>query len=176
MTSPARSTPVHWVWSWAQMGLSWLGGFLGVAAVGYLSEWLAFRGVSQMFLIGSFGATAVLLYGAPSVPYSQPRNLLGGQTLSAIVGVAVYQALPDPLWLSSALAVATSMAVMQLTRTIHPPGSATALIAVLGDARVHAQGYWYALVPVAAGALLMLAVALLINNLPRSRRYPLTWR
>lgn len=157
------------------MGLSWLGVFLGMAAVGYLSHWLALRGIEQMYLIGSFGATAILLYGAPSVPYSQPRNLLGGQILSAVVGVAVYQALPEPLWLAAAMAVSCSMAIMQLTRTIHPPGGATALIAVLGGERIHALGYWYALVPVTAGAFVMLAVALLVNNLPRSRRYPLSW-
>lgn len=175
MIRRAKSVAVHWIRSWVQIGLSWLGVFLGIAALGYLSQWLALRGIDRLYLIGSFGATAVLLYGAPSVPYSQPRNLLGGQVLSAIVGVAVQQALPEPLWLASAIAVSCAMAIMQLTRTIHPPGGATALIAVLGDDRIHSLGYWYALVPVTAGVLVMLAVALLVNNLPRSRRYPLSW-
>lgn len=176
MTAPhAHPVAPHRVWSWIQTGLGWLGCFLGVAAVGYLGECLEIRGFHQLFLIGSFGASAMLLYGAPSVPYSQPRNVLGGQVFSALVGVAVFQVLPSPLWLTGALAVTGSMVVMHLTRTLHPPGGATALIAALGDERIHALGYGYALVPVGAGALLMLLLALVINNLPRSRRYPLVW-
>lgn len=175
MIRRAKAAAGHWVRSWLQMGLSWLGCFLSIGLLGYLGQWLALRGIDQLYLIGSFGASAVLVYGAPSTPYSQPRSVLGGQVLSALVGVAVYQAFTAPLWLMAALAVAGSMAVMQITRTLHPPGGATALIVLLGDERIHSLGYWFALAPVAASALTMLLLAILVNNLPRSRRYPLTW-
>lgn len=171
MSQRSKREPFQWLLA----GLSWLGSLLGLGCVGYLGDWLALRGIDMVFLIGSFGASAVLLYAAPSVPYSQPRNVLGGQVFSAFVGVTVYQLLPVPLWLGAALAVTIAIGVMQITRTLHPPGGGSALIAVLGDDQVHALGYWYVLSPVAIGTLLMLAVALLVNNLPRSRRYPLTW-
>ncbi len=79
------------------------------------------------------------------------------------------------IWLAAALAVSLSIAVMHATKTLHPPGGATALIAVISGPKVEELGYWYALVPVAAGALVMLFVALLINNLAPNRRYPEFW-
>jgi len=163
------------VLSLVELSWSWLGGFIGVGAVGYAGHWLALREFDQLFLIGSFGATAVLLYGAPTVPYSQPRNVLGGHLLSALVGVSLWQHQPGSLWLTGALAVSCAMALMQLTRTLHPPGGATALIAVAGDTRIHDLGYLYALAPVGLGAAIMLLVALVVNNAPPRRRYPLTW-
>lgn len=73
------------------------------------------------------------------------------------------------------MAVATSIALMHATKTLHPPGGATALIAVIGGEKIHALGYLYAIVPVGAGATIMLAIALLINNIPQKRRYPEFW-
>jgi CBS-domain-containing membrane protein len=64
---------------------------------------------------------------------------------------------------------------MQLTHTLHPPGGATALIAVIGSGELHSLGWSYAFFPVATGCLLMLLIAVLINNLARHRRYPLHW-
>jgi CBS-domain-containing membrane protein len=64
---------------------------------------------------------------------------------------------------------------MHATKTLHPPGGATALIAVIGSNKIHALGYLYALVPVGLGAFVMLVVALLVNNIPKTRKYPEFW-
>ena len=72
----------------------------------------------------------------------------------------------------SAIAVATSIALMHMTKTLHPPGGATALIAVIGGDKIHNLGYLYVLIPVGCGAVIMLIIALLVNNIPSSRRYP----
>ena len=74
-----------------------------------------------------------------------------------------------------ALAVSLSILVMQLTHTVHPPGAAAALIAVAGGASVHQLGWWYPLIPIGAGCIVMLVVAILVNNLARHRRYPRYW-
>jgi len=153
---------------------SWLGGFLGISAVGGMQmSWVSPS--EGTMLIGSFGASAILLYGVPTSPLAQPRNLLGGHVISALIGVLCVTLMPDPLWLSAALAVSVSLAVMHLTRTVHPPGGASALIAVIGGPKIHALGFLYALAPVGLGALIMLAVALLTNNLAKARRYPVFW-
>ena len=110
--------------------VSWVGAFLGIFAVGYLGHLVQLEQQDILFLIGSFGASAVLLYGTPGVPLAQPRNLMGGHILSALTGVLMYGWIADPLYLSGALSVATAIAVMHLTKTTHPPGGATALIAV----------------------------------------------
>ncbi|MBT4837260.1 MAG: HPP family protein [Methylococcales bacterium] len=154
---------------------SWIGGFFGIASVAYLNQ-LYFTDNDLIFIIGSFGASAVLIYGAPNVPYAQPRNLVGGHFISALIGVTFFKFLPDPIWLTSAMAVATAIACMHLTKTIHPPGGATALIAVIGSENIHQLGYFYAILPVLFGACLLLIIALLINNIPDSRQYPQFWR
>ena len=153
---------------------SWAGAFLGIALVAYCNFIILGRS-DLLLLIGSFGASAVLIYGAVKSPLAQPRNLIGGHVFSAVIGVACCQCFPSSPWLASALAVATAIAVMHATRTLHPPGGATALIAVIGSEQIHALGYLYALIPVAFGALMMLGVALVVNNIPHSRRYPEFW-
>lgn len=153
---------------------SWIGAFFGIAPVAYIdSHFLA--QTDLMMIIGSFGASAVLIYGAIRSPLAQPRNLIGGHLISAVIGVASYQLFPHTIWLAAALAVATAIACMHATKTLHPPGGATALIAVIGGQKVHDLGFLYVLIPVGSGVLIMLMVALVVNNIPGNRRYPEFW-
>ncbi len=153
---------------------SWIGSFLGIAAVAY-ANYFVFDKSDLVMIIGSFGASAVLIYGAIRSPLAQPRNLIGGHVISAVIGVTAYKLLPGHLWLASPLAVATSIGVMHATKTLHPPGGATALIAVIGSQKIHNLGYLYILIPAGLGPVIMLVVALLVNNIPPNRRYPEYW-
>lgn len=127
------------------------------------------RMAGHPLLIGSFGASAVLLFGACESPLAQPRNLVGGHLVSACVAVAI-TALMGSGPLAISLAVGISILCMYVTRTIHPPGGATALIGVQGHA-----GPFFLLVPVLAGVLILLAMALVTNNLVHHRQYPKHW-
>lgn len=158
----------------AEIFWSWIGAFLGIAAVGFL-HFKFFDQTGLVMIIGSFGASAVLIYGAIRSPLAQPRNLIGGHVLSALIGVAVFKMLGHQPWLAAALAVSTAIALMHLTKTLHPPGGATALIAVIGGDAVHRLGFLYALVPAGSSAVVMLLIALAVNNIPKSRRYPEFW-
>jgi CBS-domain-containing membrane protein len=154
--------------------LSWTGSFIGIAAVAWIGHWY-FDGQDALLMIGSFGASAVLVYGAIRSPLAQPRNLMGGHMLSAFIGVLCWRLLHQHLWLAEAMAVATAIALMHATRTLHPPGGATALIAVIGSPAIHNLGFFYILMPATLGPLILLVVALLVNNIPKSRRYPEIW-
>ena len=165
--SPPRVSLSEILWSW-------LGGFLGIGLVAYLNYKLL-AGTDLMLITGSLGASALLIYGAIKSPFAKPRNLMGGHLLSALIGVASYQLLQPHIWLAAAVAVATYIAAMHATRTPHPPGSATALIAVIGDDKIHALGYFYAVMPIGVGAAILLIVALVVNNIPKNRRYPEYW-
>lgn len=165
--SPPRVALSEVLWSWT-------GAVIGIALVGLLHARLVDQ-AGQALLIGSFGATAVLVYGAIRSPLAQPRNVLGGHVLSALIGVCAQEILGATPWLAAAVAVATAIAVMHLTKTLHPPGGATALIAVIGGDSVHSLGYMYALVPAGLGAVILLLVALVVNNIPKGRRYPEFW-
>lgn len=150
---------------------AFLGSFIGIAIIAYLQS----RTLPQsdvVYLIGSFGASSVLIYGVIQSPLAQPRNLVGGHIISAIVGVTIVKFVPDILWLMAALSVSISIVLMQLTKTLHPPGGATALIAVTGSTEIKNLGYWYVVMPVLSGVLILLLVALIFNNMTPNRYYP----
>jgi len=157
-----------------QMIWSWIGTVIGITLVAVVHyDWVDEH--SFIFIIGSFGASAVLIYGAPSSPLAQPRNLVGGHVVSAIVGVTVKLMFQGHvIELACGVAVAFAIVGMQLTITTHPPGGATALIAVTSPTYKWA-GYSFVLVPVLSGSLMMLIVAVIVNNMSNKRRYPLFW-
>lgn len=163
--------------SWSEVWYSWLGSTLGILVLGLIH----YLHPSNTMIIGSFGASAVLIYGVPQGPLSQPRNLVLGHVLSALVGVIIRELVVYlPSWtngkiVAAALSVSCSITVMQLTSTLHPPGAASALIAVIGDKTIIDLGYMYILQPVLSGSLIMLIFAVLVNNLSQTRVYPQFW-
>ncbi|UOK41180.1 MULTISPECIES: HPP family protein [Flavobacterium] len=150
---------------------AFVGAFVGMGIIAYL-HYNIFPREDFIFLIGSFGASCVLVYGVIQSPLAQPRNLIGGHVISAIVGVTAAKLFPDMIWLASALAVASSIVLMQITKTLHPPGGATALIAVTGSPAILKLGYLYVISPVLSGAMILLTVALIFNNMTSNRQYP----
>lgn len=150
---------------------SFIGAFFGIGLLAFFQSYLLSQS-ENVLLIASFGASSVLVYGAIQSPLSQPRNLIGGHFISAIVGVTVYKLLPDIIWLTAPLSVALSIVLMQITKTLHPPGGATALIAVIGSEKIKALGYMYAISPVFTGSIILFIVALIFNNMTSHRKYP----
>jgi len=154
--------------------LSWTASFLCMAILAGINH-LLFAPTDLVMMLGSFGATAVLLFAATRSSLAQPRNLIGGHIISAIIGVASFKLFHDHLWLAESFAVATAIGCMQVTRTLHPPGGATALIAVIGSAQIHELGFLYVLIPATICPLIMLGVALIANNTSKSKRWPEVW-
>ena len=150
---------------------TFLGAFCGIGIIGFFQSFY-FNSTDNMLLIGSFGASAVLVYGVIESPLAQPRNLIGGHVVSAIIGVTFHKLIPDVLWLSSSFAVSLSIVMMQVTKTLHPPGGATALIANIGSQKILALGYFYVLCPVLLGATILLLTAIFFNNRTKDRSYP----
>jgi CBS domain-containing membrane protein len=151
---------------------TFLGSFTGIGAIGlFNSKYFSYS--DNLFLIGSFGASSVLIYGIINSPLAQPRNLIGGHLISATLGVTFHLLLPEEIWLSSALSVSSSIVLMQVTKTLHPPGGATALIANIGSEKIKNLGYLYVLSPVLSGVIILLVVALIFNNATSHRSYPI---
>ena len=174
--------PLHkylpvWDMLWA-----FIGSFIGIAVPALLSFNLLTLRLSRTdltLIVGSFGASAVLLYSSIVSDFAQPRSVLGGHIVSAFIGVCVRKMFPvhlvDVDWLACALAVSLAIAAMNLTRTLHPPGGATALIAVLPSEQIQNLGFLYIVIPIASGIACMLLVALIVNNIPRKRVWPKWW-
>jgi len=154
---------------------SFVGGFLGISGLA-LSLQLILGDADLALMIGTFGATAVLVYGVPYSPLAQPYNVVFGHLISAAIGVAVFQIVGEANWLSAALAVSLAIAAMQASRSVHPPGGATALIAVIASPAIHELGFLYIVYPVGFGAVLLVGIALITNNVGKTRRWPIFWR
>ena len=144
--------------------------FLGIFLTALLSSGLGDKATPLM--ITSLGASSVLLFAAPHSPMAQPWPFVGGQLISALVGVTCFKFIPG-VFVSAALAVALAIFAMHLLNCLHPPGGATALAMVMGGQELHRLGYSVVLAPVGLNAVVLLVIALVINNLFPGRRYPL---
>ncbi|KAJ1967986.1 hypothetical protein IWQ62_001519 [Dispira parvispora] len=160
---------------------SFLGAFISIAILALPTYLHSFFRVHDIPLfVASFGASAVLIYGSIDSPLAQPRNLVFGHVSSAIWGVVlntIFTAITDDpeslRWLSSSLAVAGSIVIMQILGCVHPPGGATALSAVSGGPQIYNLGFLFIAVPILLGVSVMLGVALIFNNF--QRHYPVYW-
>ncbi len=132
-------------------------------------QWVS--GIDTLFIVASMGASAVLVFAAPHAALSQPWPVLGGNLISAAIGVTCASNIADPALAASA-AVGLAIVAMYYLRCLHPPGGATALIAVIGGESVHSLGYGFVLFPVLANTLGLLLVGLAFNALIPWRRYP----
>lgn len=146
------------------------GALLGLLATALVSLALTGPGSALPLLIAPFGASAVLLFAVPASPLAQPWSIIGGNTVSALVGVTCAQWLADPL-LAAPLAVALAIGAMFALRCLHPPGGAVALTAVVGGPAVAAAGYHFVLFPVLLNSAVLMLAAVAFNNATR-RAYP----
>lgn len=139
----------------------------GTLAIAILA--LSAQSLGLALILGSFGASCVLLFAFPDVPFSQPRNVIGGHFLSSAIGLCFLNSF-GPHWWALSLAVGTSIAVMMLTRTVHPPAGSNPVIVFL------AQPAWSFLwFPTLAGAVLLVLTALFYQNASRKQCYPKYW-
>ncbi|HDZ8965722.1 TPA: HPP family protein [Aeromonas dhakensis] len=145
-----------------------LGAFVGLLGTALLCRWGL--GLEVHWLIAPMGASAVLLFAAPASPLAQPWSILVGNGVSALMGVLSASLVVDPAQ-AAALAVMLAIAAMLLTRSLHPPGGAVALTAVIGGEGIRQLGVGYVLLPVLLNSLLLLLLALCYNRL-LGRRYP----
>ena len=141
-----------------------LGASVGIGAIGYLAS---SSGVP--LVLGSFGASCVLLFGFPDAPFSQPRNVVGGHVIATLTGLVFLHTLGSAWW-SLALAVACATALMHLSRTVHPPAGSNPVIVMLST-----PGWHFLLTPTLLGSLALVVIALLFNNVDPRVRYPKYW-
>lgn len=155
--SPLSVQPKH-----AMMGT--IGGFAVILALGLLTEF-----TPELWIMAPFGASCVLVFGLWDAPLSQPRNVIGGHLISTFAGLALYHLLGSgPVVIAAGVDLAIGL--MMLTKTTHPPAGADPIVVMMAGA-----GWSFLLAPVLIGSVVIVALALLINNLDRNRRYPTFW-
>jgi CBS domain-containing membrane protein len=142
------------------------GAAVGIAVTGLLCRLFADAVGNAIWLVAPLGASAVLVFALPASPLAQPWSVVGGNTLSALAGIACARWIPDPVW-AGAVAVGAAIGLMLSLRCLHPPGGAAALLAVL----TQTTHFSFALFPMLANSVLLVLAGVLYNTLT-GRRYP----
>jgi CBS-domain-containing membrane protein len=146
------------------VALAGAGGFFAISCLVWLTSFSA-----TPLILGSFGATCVLIFGFPDAPFSQPRNVVVGHVLSSLIGVTALT-LFGPHWWAWGIAAGAAIAAMMATRTVHPPAGSNPVIVFMSQ-----PGWAFVIYPTLVGALLLVALALVFNNSTRKTTYPIYW-
>lgn len=149
----------------AQIIIGLIGGIAGIGAIAYLTQ---LAGVP--LLMAPFGATCVLLFAAPGAPLAQPRNVIGGHLVATLVGLAVMNVAGAGPW-QMAVGVGLAIALMQVSRAVHPPAGANPIVVLTAGI----QDWSFVLTPVLAGSIILVLIAVLINNTGQQKHWPTYW-
>ncbi len=155
--SPKRVSLKHICWAW-------VGSAMAIGLVAYASSF-----ASMPLIFAPLGASAVLAFAVSDSPLAQPRNIIGGHFVSAFVAI-LFLLIFGSAWWVTPLAVASAIAAMQFTKTVHPPAGANPIIVVMT-----AASWDFLIMTVVPGAILLTMVAIIFNNLDSDRRYPTYW-
>ena len=142
-----------------------VGGFIAIALLSFLTEFTL-----EAWIMAPFGASCVLAFGVWDAPLSQPRNIIGGHLISTLVGLVLYHLFGQGIVVMAA-GVGLAIGLMMLTKTTHPPAGADPLVVIMAG-----SGWSFLFTPVLAGAVVIVLVALIVNNIDKKRRYPTFWR
>jgi CBS domain-containing membrane protein len=146
------------------------GALLGIALTSLICACLPLEAHHLPLLVGPLGASAVLLFAVPASPLAQPWPIVGGNTISALVGVAIAYVVPNTT-IAAGLAVAVAILFMSLLRCLHPPGGAAALTGVIGGPSVLGAGFLFPFVPVALNSLILVGLGWVFHRFSR-HSYP----
>ena len=139
-----------------------LGGFIAIACINLLANY-----TNSTLIMGSLGASCVLLFGFPESPFSQPKNIIAGHLFSTFIGLFFLHVI-GPQWWSMALAIATALGVMIATDTVHPPSGSNPVIIFLGG-----SSWSFLIFPSSMGSILLVTIAMLYINLWNNKSYPI---
>ena len=152
--------------AWQERIRASLGALVGLFCVTVMGKWIGdFSGVAE-WVMASLGASALLIFVLPSSPMAQPWAVIGGNTLSALIGITCNYLIGD-VYIALPIAASSAILGMFLLRCLHPPAAAVALIAVLGQI----SSYRYALFPVMIDSALLCLTAIFYNTLT-GKTYP----
>ena len=146
-----------------------LAGLFSAITIGALT-YLTYKTTFGLFLIASFGSTMVLLYGYPESPFAQPKNIFFGHLITAVVGVAVLNFIPLPIYITIPLAVGLGVGLMIFLDVTHPPAGGNPIIVIIGSV-----SYDYLLSPIIFGSIIVLVFGILVNKFVLKKKYPQKW-
>lgn len=118
--------------------------------------------------MGPLGASCILVFAAHNGPLSQPRQVIGGHILCTTLGIIIWSIFGKSIFII-VITLTCVLILMSLTKTIHPPAAASALVAI------NFEPGWGYLIPIVIGIHLIVLISMLYNNLFPKRQYPTHW-
>ena len=149
----------------SQIVLATLGAIVAISALSFVA-----MTTQSLMLLGSFGASALLLFALPEAPLSQPRSVVVGHLAASLIALGCL-ALFGPQWWAVGLATGLGVGFMMVTRTVHPPAGSNAIIVFLAK-----PGAVFLVGSTLAGTLMLVAMAMVYHRTTRRHKYPLYWR
>lgn len=146
------------------------GALLGICLTGFITAAILGKSIALPIIVAPIGASAVLLFAVPASPLAQPWSIIGGNVISALVGITVVHFIDNQV-LAIGLGVGLAIAAMSFGRCLHPPGGAAALTAIIGGPAVTDLGYQFALIPVGLNSAMLVILGIAFHKLTR-RKYP----
>ncbi|MCQ6275591.1 HPP family protein [Bacillus sp. V3B] len=143
--------------------VSAIGGLISIIIISFIVVYLGFPRA-----LAPLGASCIIVFGAHKSPLSQPRNVIGGHIISTTLSLIIWSILGKSLFIIG-LVLAIVLILMTITKTIHPPAAASALVAI------NSQAGWEFLIPIIIGTLLLVIISTIYNNLFQTRQYPKYW-
>ncbi len=145
-----------------EVHISIIGAFIAMLLASFFSNNIL-EAEGMHMVLASTGASAMLIFGSPNSPVSQPWPIVGGHAISAVIGVASFMLIENPILASSA-AIGVAMLAMHYMGCMHPPGGATAVTAVIGGTVVHELGFYFVIVPVFFNSIILLSIAMAVGT------------
>ena len=146
-----------------------LAGVGAAATIGILA-YMTYQTELGLWLIASFGATTVIVFGYNDHPFAQPKNIFFGHLLSALVGI-LFTTFFGISFITMGLAVGIAVMLMMAFKIAHPPAGANPIIVMIGGV-----SFEFLLFPVMAGAITIIIGGIIYNRLILKRKYPQTWK
>ena len=123
---------------------------------------------NYILLIGSFGATMVLIFGFPEIPFSQPKNIFFGHLITSFVGILIYKNVFLSTYLLIAISVGLGIFLMIILNVTHPPAGGNAIVIIL----LENVSYDFLIFPITIGTLVIIFLGVVFNRFLCRRKYP----
>jgi|TARA_B110000967_G_C18848073_1_gene543072 CBS-domain-containing membrane protein len=127
---------------------------------------LTFDSPLGVWLMFSFGSSALILFVFHDSEFAKPKNVFFGHLISICIGILFNHYLGIS-FISLGLSVGVCVTVMMYLKIVHPPAAANPLIAIFADV-----SYDFILFPVVSGSVVLIILAYFINRFILGRKLP----
>ena len=156
--------------------LGGIGAGVTIAILAYITFQSILAGTNYgLWLAASFGSSVVVVFGYPDNEFAQPKNVLFGHLLCALIGiifVTLFKISQDRtiFFLAIGLAVGLAVMLMMALKVTHPPAGGNTIVVMLTQ-----DSFQFLIFPITVGAVTIIIGGVIYNRFILKKNYPLKW-